>query len=64
MKVRYSYTSNNWTKNLKNLQNLMFEKTYANVIKSLQEAAKEAVRIRAKNNSNKIWWNDEIDMLI
>lgn len=49
---------------LTNAQTPTFTEIYENIITSLHEAAKEAIGTQKNKISKKVWWNDEIEMLV
>lgn len=45
-------------------QGYTFTDVYENIIESLHQAAKEAIGVKENRSSKKIWWNEEIEMVI
>ena len=45
-------------------EDMTFEETYNNLIDSIQRAAQEALGMKQRQKSNKIWWTEEIAQLI
>lgn len=49
---------------LQEKENQSFEDTYSNIITSIHAAAQETLGEKRKLNSNKIWWNEQIEDLV
>ena len=45
-------------------EDMTFEETYNNLIDSIQRAAQEALGMKQRQKSNKIWWTEEISQVI
>lgn len=47
-----------------NIQDSTFTDVYENITSSLHESAKEAIGTQENKASNKVWWNEEIEVLV